>query len=51
MNGSVGCVKNIVYRSPTGPWVSGAFLAYVVFDFLKFFIKEDHKLLPGKPRT
>ena len=43
--------KNIVYCSPTGPFVSSVLPAYIVIDFPKYFIRDYHKVLSDKPRT
>ena len=51
INGLVGFVQNIIYHSPTGPWVRGAFPAYNTVDFPKFLIRDYHMLLPDEPHT
>ena len=51
INGSVSCVKNVVYRKPTGLWVSTVLSKYVVVDLLKLLIMEDNKFFPDIPLT
>ena len=54
MNGSVGVVKEIVYRSPEGPRGPNGpktHPAYVIVDFPDFVIPEEQKLLPDRPST
>ena len=43
--------KTLFTTHPTGPWVSGAWLDYIVTDFPKWLIREYHMLFPDKPRT
>ena len=51
MNGLVGCIQKISYRSPTGTLVSGSLPAYIFSDFPNFLIREYHKLFSDKPRA
>ena len=49
MNGSFGCVQNIVYHSPTGPWVSSALPDYVLANFPKCLISQYHNFFRLTP--
>ena len=51
MKSLVGCVKNIVYHSHTGPWARGALTAYVVANFPIFLIRDYQMFFPYKPYT
>ena len=51
MNGAVGTVKNVVYKSKEGPREKGSLPSYVIVDFPKSTIPNDDKFFPDKPRT
>ena len=51
MNVFVGCVQNIVYRSPTALLVRGTLKPYISIDFPKCFIWEYHNFLSDKTCT
>ena len=51
INDQFGFFLIIVYLSPNGKLLSGAFLSYVVVDFPNLLVREDHKFCHDKPLT
>ena len=50
-NGSVGFVREIVYKNKNGPAERGSLPEYVVVEFPNSKIPESEKLIKGKPST
>ena len=51
INGSIGVVRDIVYKDHSGPNNEEALPEYVIVDFPESTIPEEEKLLPNLPRT
>jgi hypothetical protein len=51
MNGSVGTIREIVYKSNNGPDNDNELPSYVIVEFPNSTIPEEDSLIPGKPAT
>ena len=51
INGSIGVVRDIVYKDHSGPNNEEALPEYVIVDFPESTIPEEEKSLPNLPRT
>jgi hypothetical protein len=50
MNGLVGGVMDICYKNHDGPKNANG-SEYVIVDFPQSTIPEEHKIIPGKPKS
>ena len=49
MNGSVGMVKSIIYKSPNGPADKNALAKYVIVDFKQSTLSANEPMMEGAP--